>query len=62
MNVPNKIQYPPLDVLDERASLRSVFVQVVTYFRIWKDVNKAIVADDLLKADELKRGIEQAQR
>jgi len=48
---PLVLQYPSLDVVDDRNSLK-----------IWKDVNKAIEIDDMTSADMNKRTIEEAQR
>lgn len=43
--------YPPYDKQDETASLK-----------IWRDVSKAIVDNDMAKADEAKKRVEDAQR
>lgn len=48
---PYKLQYMPPDEWDERSSLR-----------IWKDMFKAIIADDMPKADAAKKIVEDAQR
>eukprot|EP01119_Soliformovum_irregulare_P023366 TRINITY_DN814_c0_g1_i1.p1 TRINITY_DN814_c0_g1~~TRINITY_DN814_c0_g1_i1.p1 ORF type:complete len:394 (+),score=100.97 TRINITY_DN814_c0_g1_i1:121-1302(+) len=48
---PNKISFPPTDMVDERNSLN-----------VWKNVNTAIVNDDMPTADAEKRIIEEAQR
>jgi len=51
IQVPNKLVYPPTEIQDERNSLK-----------VWADVNKAIVVDDLVKADIAKRAVEDSQR
>jgi len=51
IQVPNKLHYPTIEAQDERNSLK-----------VWADVNKAIVIDDLAKADIAKRLVEDAQR
>jgi len=47
----SKLEYLPEDEWDERSSLR-----------VWRDMFKAIIVDDLAKADEAKKSVEDAQR
>jgi len=47
----NKLQYIPFDKLDDRSSVK-----------IWRELSKAIVADDMYTADIAKRAVEDAQR
>jgi len=49
--VPLRMNYPDPEMLPELAS-----------YHVWHEVNEAIVADDMPRADEVKLAIEQSQR